>query len=296
MIYFTSFIISLILTFFLIRVGNKYGIEDKATDNPLKIHSVSTPVLGGIAMFGAVSLVLLILDFSAHVALVAAGFIIFLFGFIDDLAWRDKLANIYKLLLMLPFVVFATIVLILGGYSLNILPVYFIVEIMTFLAIFLMINSVNFWDGMDGITGAAVAVSFLGFFLITSSPIPLVMILAILGFLVFNLPPAKIFMGDSGAYYLGFMLATLSMTMIPEYGFREFIGVLLILGLPLYEGLSTPIRRIFKKQSIVKGDRDHFFDGFLKKGYSVNKTLAICTFIHFVLVVIGLLIYGYTFV
>ena len=291
MIYLVTFILSLILTWFFYKLGNKYKIYDNATDDPLKIHKKSTSFLGGSAMFLTVSLILLFTDFSQYNLIVLAGFSIFLFGLIDDLKWRDKLKNIYKFYLLLPFTMLTTIIVLIAGFRIEFIPIIIIAEILTFLAIFILINSVNFQDGMDGIAGSTVLISLIGFLFITNSLIPLILILAILGFLVFNFPPAKIFMGDSGAYYLGFMLAVLTMMSLKAYDFISLIGVMLILGLPLYEGISTNVRRLVSGKPIFAGDRDHFFDKLLKKGYSVKKTLLISISIQIISVTIGILIY-----
>ena len=296
MIYLVTFILSLILTWFFYKLGNKYKIYDNATDDPLKIHKKSTSFLGGSAMFLTVSLILLFTDFSQYNLIVLAGFSIFLFGLIDDLKWRDRLKNVYKFYLLLPFTMLTTIIVLIAGFRIEFIPIIIIAEILTFLAIFILINSVNFQDGMDGIAGSTVLISLIGFLFITNSLIPLILILAILGFLVFNFPPAKIFMGDSGAYYLGFMLAVLTMMSLKAYDFISLIGVMLILGLPLYEGISTNVRRLVSGKPIFAGDRDHFFDKLLKKGYSVKKTLLICISIQIVSVVIGVLIYENTLI
>ena len=291
MIYLVTFILSLILTWFFYKLGNKYKIYDNATDDPLKIHKKSTSFLGGSAMFLTVSLILLFTDFSQYNLIVLAGFSIFLFGLIDDLKWRDRLKNVYKFYLLLPFTMLTTIIVLIAGFRIEFIPIIIIAEILTFLAIFILINSVNFQDGMDGIAGSTVAISLAGFFFINGGLNPLVLISAILGFLVFNFPPAKIFMGDSGAYYLGFMLAVLTMMSLKAYDFISLIGVMLILGLPLYEGISTNVRRLVSGKPIFAGDRDHFFDKLLKKGYSVKKTLLISISIQIISVTIGILIY-----
>ena len=291
MIYLVTFILSLILTWFFYKLGNKYKIYDNATDDPLKIHKKSTSFLGGSAMFLTVSLILLFTDFSQYNLIVLAGFSIFLFGLIDDLKWRDRLKNVYKFYLLLPFTILTTIIVLIAGFRIEFIPIIIIAEILTFLAIFILINSVNFQDGMDGIAGSTVLISLIGFLFITNSLIPLILILAILGFLVFNFPPAKIFMGDSGAYYLGFMLAVLTMMSLKAYDFISLIGVMFILGLPLYEGISTNVRRLVSGKPIFAGDRDHFFDKLLKKGYSVKKTLLISISIQIISVTIGILIY-----
>ena len=142
-----------------------------------------------------------------------------------------------------------------------------------------------------------VFVSLIGFLVLSlvsgnSFSLALCLILtgAVLSFLLFNFPPAKIFMGDSGAYFLGFMLAVLAMLFSKPYDLLSILGPIFIIGIPFWDGVFTNIRRILKKKSIFLGDRAHFYDRLLKKGFSTKKTLLISYFLQAGSVVIGLLL------
>ncbi len=290
------FIISLLSTFLFWRVGEKYRIYDLATDDPLKIHKESVSCLGGLSIMLVASLLLSIFD-DRFVGVIIAGFLIFLIGFIDDLSWRDKfkIKRIYKFLFLVLFSLIASIILLSVGIRVEFFP--FIAWLMTFAGILVLINAVNYQDGADGLAGGLVSISLIGFIILSVSSngfgliLSSVLFLVVLGFLVFNFPPAKIFMGDSGSYYLGFILAVLVMIFSKPYNLSNIISLIFLLGLPLFDGVFTNIRRIIKGRSIFIGDRDHFYDRMLKKGFSVRKTVFLSYFLQVIFVLIGLSIY-----
>jgi len=293
MIYLLTFLLSLSLTFLFLKLKRKFNIYDLATDDPLKIHKKSVSCLGGLSIVLTTSVVLFF-SFDCRLLIIAiAGLLMFLLGFIDDVSWRDKfnIRRIYKFLFLVFFSLLATIILLLAGIRIEFFPV--IAEILTFACIFVLINAINYQDGVDGLAGGLVSISLVGFIVLSfpSYGFALVLLLAVLGFLVFNFPPAKIFMGDSGAYYLGFMLAVFVMIFSKSYDFNNILALIFLLGLPLFDGVFTNIRRIVKRKSIFLGDREHFYDRMLKKGYSTRKTIFVSYSLQAVFVLIGLLIY-----
>jgi len=122
-----SFFISLVLTFLFWKIGEKYEIYDQATDDPLKIHKRSVSCLGGLAMISAIVIsfflkMILEQSFNWQVLLiVAAGLLIFLLGFKDDLKWRDKLRikKIYKFIFLILISFLATTVLLSAGIKVD---------------------------------------------------------------------------------------------------------------------------------------------------------------------------------
>lgn len=288
MIYLFSFLVSLSFTFLFWKVGEKYKIYDQASNDPLKIHAESVSCLGGLAMFSAITITYL-LDYRL-LPIIVAGLFIFLLGFIDDLKWRDKarIKKIYKFVYLIIFSLISTKILLMTDFSINLIPIFVVIEILTFISIFILINAINYQDGMDGLAGGVVIISLIGFVVLGDILIAPTSIAIILGFLVFNFPPAKIFMGDSGAYFLGFVLAILTMIYLKPYDFTGLLGIIFILGLPLFDGIYTNLRRLVKRKSIFSGDREHFFDKLLQRGYSVKKVLFICYSLQVVFVIIGL--------
>jgi len=294
----TIFILSLFFTFLFRKVGKRYKIYDLATDDLLKIHKESIPCLGGSSIILATSVALLFSSDYRLFNIAIAGFLIFLLGFIDDLSWRDKfkIKRLYKFLFLVLFSLLVSIILLSVGIKIEFFPV--IAWLMTFACIFVLINAVNYQDGTDGLAGGLVSISLIGFIVLSISgnnslglALSVGSLLAVLGFLVFNFPPAKIFMGDSGSYYLGFVLAVLVMIFSKSYDFYNILGLMFLLGIPLFDGVFTNIRRIVNKKSIFLGDREHFYDRMLKKGLSIRKTVLLSYLLQTIFILIGLSIY-----
>ena len=300
-----SFFISLALTFIFYKIGERYKIYDLATEDPLKIHKKSVSCLGGLAMILAMGIVFslkMILENNFNwqiLGIIIGAVLIFLIGFTDDLKWRDKfrIKRIYKFIFLVLFSGLSALIIFKVGIGIGL--------ILTFGFIFILINAINYQDGMDGAAGATVIISLIAFgFLAWNFSNNLALLISLvsgsitLGFLFFNFPPAKIFMGDAGAYFLGFILAVLTLIFSKPYSISTILGLVFILGLPLFDGIFTNLRRLAKGKSIFIGDRVHFFDRLLQKGFSVPKTLLICCIIHIIFVILGLsvYIYGNTFV
>ncbi len=303
------FLLSLVLSALFSKLGKKYKLHDQANDDPLKIHTKSVSVLGGLAIFLTVYGVLFFKmaierDFNARFLwIMLAGFLIFLLGVVDDIIWRDRyrIARIYKFLFLVLFSLVATLLVFKADIALYFFNPPSAAVILSFFLLFVLINSVNYQDGMDGQAGGTVFISLIGFIVLsiisgnsTVYTISFLLASAILGFLVLNFPPAKIFMGDSGAYFLGFMLTVLAEGFFKPYNLAGAIGLFFVLGLPLFDGIFTNLRRLVAKKSIFIGDRSHFFDRVYNRTGSVAKTLFISCGVQIIFVLIGILIYANT--
>lgn len=307
-IFLFSFLICLILTFLFRKIGNKYHFFDNPKDDELKIHQSLVSYLGGLAMLFTTVSGLLFFALRENLALgmgavILGSLIIFSLGFWDDLKWKHIFQRKphLKLSLLVIFPLLSTLILLMAGFKINFFPYIIVSYFLTTFYIFVLINSVNYQDGMDGLAGGLALISLVGFIVLSliysnnfALTISLIFCGAVLGFLVFNFPPAKIFMGDSGAYFLGFILSVLAMIFSKPYSFSAFFGPLFILGIPVFEGVFTNLRRIAKGKSILVGDREYFYDRLhLKKGFSMQKTLLIYHLIQVIFIIIGLVIYIY---
>ncbi len=253
-------------------------VLDISQGDALKIHKEPKSLLGGIAIFIAISAGLFFTGDKNNIFLIVGMFVIFFLGFWDDFSWKRTTVN--------PLIKFSFLIICSLIAAATFLPLGISIAL-AFVVIFIGINAVNYQDGMDGLAGGLVTISLLGFFLVGGGPLALITLGAILAFLVFNFPPAKIFMGDSGAYLLGFILAVLALGVLKT----SIIASIFIIGLTLFDGVFTNIRRLAKGKSIFRGDRDHFYDKLLARGFSTQKTLAICYFLQILLVLIGIVIY-----
>jgi UDP-GlcNAc:undecaprenyl-phosphate GlcNAc-1-phosphate transferase len=206
-----SFLVSLVLNYFLKQAGEGFGFYDLAR-GPLKIHKKPISYLGGLAIFLAtVFLFFINKSFNFQIGgILFGGFLMFIIGFWDDLRWKKEgVQPLKKLFFLVLFSLLVSVILINSEIKINFLPGKILIFFLTFLYVLGLINAVNFEDGIDGLAGGLVAISLIGFIILSiiwgnnlGLVISLILLGAVLGFLVFNFPPAKIFMGDSGAYFL----------------------------------------------------------------------------------------------
>lgn len=211
----------------------------------------------------------------------------FLLGLVDDIY---NLPAKFKLVIQL---LIATLVYLLGvkidvpleifGYALDLAQFAFPLTILWIVGIS---NAVNFIDGVDGLAGSVVTVSSIALALIASTMAPANAISALiafiltgsmLAFLTYNFNPARIFMGDSGALFSGFLLATLSITGVMKGAALAVLLPFIILAVPIIDITFASLRRILKGKSPFVADAEHIHHKLLKAGFSQKKTTAIMT-------------------
>lgn len=282
-----AFISGLFLVPLIISFSEKQGLLDKP--NERKIHSHPVPRLGGVSIWfcTVVSfLVLILLSYYPHRSLVSGlllgSSLMFLLGLIDD---------IYNLSAKFKFVIqisIATIVFLLGVKITSLfIPIIGLITIPKFLSYFITIgwivgisNAVNFIDGVDGLAGSVITISSvtLGLISIAASDVVTALVAFILagsmlGFLTYNFHPAKIFMGDSGALFAGFLLATLSVMFSMKNVDCKMYVPLLILAVPILDITFSSLRRILKGKSPFVADAEHIHHKLLNLGLSQNKAV-----------------------
>jgi UDP-GlcNAc:undecaprenyl-phosphate/decaprenyl-phosphate GlcNAc-1-phosphate transferase len=142
-------------------------------------------------------------------------------------------------------------------------------------------NAFNLIDGTDGQCSMVGAIAFIviGLSFPTLVPVALPLVGALLGFLIWNCPPARIYLGESGSTIIGFSLATASLA-IPSSGFigSSFLGILFLASFPLTDTLLAIARRIVKKRPIFSGDKDHIHHLLQKVGLNKFQVLFIVGF------------------
>jgi len=292
-----SFVVALIITFaatpLVQRLSFKVGAVDVPKDNR-RMHKEPKALLGGLAIFyGFLVSVLCFGDFMVDktinfnlLGILIGSLIVVVLGIFDDIKPRPA---IFKFLIQ---IVAATIPVCLGvrviaisnpfGDGLVRLPdwlsyggsIFWIVGVT---------NAVNLIDGLDGLAAGVssiAAVALLSVLLIehVTSITLLVMAAALagacFGFLPYNFNPAKLFMGDTGATFLGFSLACISIQG-PFKTYVAFAVPFLVLGLPIFDTLFAIIRRIIKRQPIMAPDRGHLHHRLIDKGFSHRSTVII---------------------
>jgi UDP-GlcNAc:undecaprenyl-phosphate GlcNAc-1-phosphate transferase len=262
------------------------------------VHVMPTPRVGGVAMLAAFIAALVGMGLLSHsvrglvegapwrmVGLLGGSIAMFTLGLVDDL---KGVRATFKLLAQVAvgvmawrcgFRIDAIDLPVLGGLPMGIfsLPV-------TILWIAGIINAVNLIDGLDGLAGGVVffaALTNLVVAYIAGSDLVavwmVVLLGAVFGFLLFNFNPARIFMGDSGSYFLGFVLAVTSIS--GPYQKASFtvsvLAPLVALGVPIIDMLFAMLRRILERRSIFSPDRGHIHHRLLDMGITHRKSVLI---------------------
>jgi len=241
-----------------------------------------TPLIGGIAI-GLSFVLTCLIGFSLLGSLlrevrgiIIASFIMLVFGIIDD--WRE-LSILAKFLVQ----IIATSLLILFGIRTQIVQIGNLANIIiTFIWVLGISNAFNHLDVIDGLAAGSAIIVSLALFTISilnsqliTAILSLSLAAAAFGFLIYNLPPAKIYMGNSGSHFLGFVLAGIAL--IISYAPLErkiaLLSPLFVFGLPIFDTALLILTRIINKKLPFKKSEDHLALRFLALGYSKKKTL-----------------------
>jgi UDP-GlcNAc:undecaprenyl-phosphate/decaprenyl-phosphate GlcNAc-1-phosphate transferase len=179
--------------------------------------------------------------------------------------------------------VFAASVLVFSGVRTHIVFLNDTLNILlTFFWVIGIVNALNHLDVMDGLAGAVALIVSHAFFVIAvlnkdtqTALLSLALSASAFGFLFYNLPPARVYMGNAGSHFLGFVLAAIAVMLSYASSDRTLalLTPLLILGFPVLDTAFLIVVRMKKERSIFKKSNDHLALRFLKKGYSKNKTL-----------------------
>lgn len=286
----SGFILACILLFllmpFIIRLSHQ--INAVAVPNERTMHNSIMPRLGGLAIYTSFMLtILLLLPWTNGIlkpfyGILLASFIIELIGIIDD---KYTLSAKWKALGQ----IIASCVVISFGLTIDQIHIPFGEDIyfpswlsilLTIIWIVGIINAVNWIDGLDGlasgITGIALITIIVISLMVGNFPV-LVMCCVLLGslcgFFYFNFEPAKIFMGESGSAFLGFILATISILGFKQAVFVSFIIPLLILGVPLFDTILAMTRRLVNRKPLHIADRGHVHHNLVDLGLTKKSTV-----------------------
>ena len=287
---FVIVIVTLLTSLILVPIVKKIAIHVNAMDEPnaRKIHKVPMPRLGGLAIYLAFLLgYMLYGEVSTQMlSILIGGFLLILIGFIDDI---NSVPARYKLIVQ---IIAATIVVLYGDLSFTELSllgkkIYFNAfwgSTLSIIFIVAITNAINLIDGLDGLAAGISSIYFLTIAIIAfilnrigglDVIISLIMLGATLGFLVHNFPPAKIFMGDSGSLFLGFMISVIALLGYKVTTFTSLIVPIVILAIPIFDTIFAILRRILKGQNIGVADKEHFHHQLLKMRYSPTKSILI---------------------
>lgn len=289
-----AFAVAAVLSYFFTPPVKNFAHKVGAIDVPKdarRMHKKPIPRLGGLAIYGGFLCSILIfgqLDETMLCVLLGAAIIVALGIFDDVLALGAKLKFVVQ-------IVAAAIPVCIGdlqiGLFTNLNPLSdtsfvhlgILAVPVTIIWIVGITNAVNLIDGLDGLAvgvSSIAAITMLAVALLTGNmPIAITMAAlagACIGFMPYNLNPAKIFMGDTGSTFLGYMLATVSiMGLFKFYAVISFAVPFLILGLPIFDTANAIIRRVAAGRSPMSPDRGHVHHKLIDMGFNQKQAVAI---------------------
>lgn len=293
----TTFLTSLILTHLMIKISKNMNIMD--IPNERSVHKKPTPLLGGIAIF--LSFLFGFILFGNQnplmISILIASFLILLLGIFDDI---KPIKARYKFVI---HILVALIVVFYGGLKLTHVDIFslslnfkWMSPYITILIIVGIINAVNLIDGLDGLCAGISSIYFLTIGVIAlilnkfnglDIILSFIMLGATLGFLVFNYPPAKIFMGDTGSTFLGLMISVIMLLGFKTVTLTSLLIPLVLLILPITDTLFAIIRRALNKKPIGQADKEHIHHQLLKH-LSTRKTILVIYVIDLIFSVVSI--------
>lgn len=283
--YFISFSVTLIITPSIKILAKKLNAVDKP-DNIRKTHKRPRPSLGGLAIFlGVVGGYLFLKPVHYQLTAIILGAIIMvLTGVLDDIY---NLKPYQKLVGQLG----AAIIVVSSGLIIEkiTLPIIGVVYlgffgiIITIIWIIGVSNAINLIDGLDGLAGGVSTIALSSILVMAIMDqrmiviaLCVILIGANLGFLPHNFYPAKIFMGDTGALFLGYSIAIVSMLgLFKKVAFFSFIVPIIVIAIPIFDTIQAITRRIANKQGISHADKKHIHYQLMERGYSHRTTVLI---------------------
>lgn len=320
-VYFYLFLFSFALSLLFVPITKRLAFRLRMIDHPdgRKAHQQPRPLLGGLAFYFAFTVALFtqvigyyffqkhswfaarfafLTEQSQHflallpklLAIWGGSTLMTVLGFVDD---RRGVGFSYKVKFVTQ--IFAASLLVIAGIKTDFVPFPFLNGVITIAWVVGITNAFNLLDNMDGLSAGVATIAALIFFVITiaqgqvfSAMIFALFIGAVSGFLVHNFHPAKIFMGDTGSLFIGYLLATLSLTssyVVPaSVNLLPVISPLLILSLPIFDTLSVMFIRHRENRPLFIGDRRHFSHRLVELGMSQRGTVI---FIYLIALSIG---------
>jgi UDP-GlcNAc:undecaprenyl-phosphate GlcNAc-1-phosphate transferase len=252
-----ALVVALAMTPLARRVSFALGILDRP--GPLKVQREPVAYLGGAAVFAALAAALAV-DHPLWILPLALATAL---GIADDVR---SISPQVRLLAQCSVGVAAGFVEPAPGPAGVLVTAAFVV---------VLVNAVNLLDGMDALASSVVAISAFAFALlggVVRDP-ALALAGALAGFLVFNRPPARIYLGDGGSYLIGTALALLAATALDGQGAAAWIALPLLVSVPLADTAIAILRRARSRRPLFAGDRSHVYDQLADRGWPVSRTV-----------------------
>ena len=280
-----------------IRLAYKFDIIDRPRDGR-RVHNRPIPRFGGMGIFlGSMTAMLIPASMNNNIRVaMLGGVLMYLLGVLDDLKDLRPMAKfagqlviasgIYAMGIRIKFINHSLIAVSHGSHAVIMLGagISFIVTVLWIVGI---TNAVNLMDGLDGLAAGTVAIMSLSLAYVAYihgirlGMMPVCVALCAvaagcIGFLPYNFSPAKTFMGDGGALYLGYMIAVLSV--ISPLKRATTVGAIipmLVLAVPIFDTAFAMLRRALKKESIMKADKAHLHHHLMAAGFGQRRSVLI---------------------
>lgn len=286
-----AFLIAFAATPMVISLAHKVNAIDVPRD-ARRVHKKPTPLMGGLAIF--YGFIVAALCFSTldreTVGILIGSVIIVVVGIIDDITDMKAIVKLMCQILAAAVVVYCGVRIehFANPLSAWVGPPYIVLNFWVSVAITMfwivgVCNAVNLIDGLDGLAvgvSSIASVCMLALTLISNNLNIAIITAAVagaaFGFLPYNFNPAKIFMGDTGALFLGFILACISVQgFLKLSALISFAIPILVLGLPIFDTVFAIFRRVSSGRSPMSPDRGHLHHRLLDMGFSQRQTVAI---------------------
>lgn len=295
--------IAFLTSLILVPIAKKIAIHIGAVDKPneRRVNKVIMPTQGGLAIFASFMLCfMLFVGMNVQMFSILIGsFIIILTGIFDGI---NPIKARYK---MLAQIVAASVVVFYGQIFLTevSLPgIYFVMPnpfnyLISIVFIVGIINAINLIDGLDGLCSGVSSIYFLTIAVIAFSLnmlggldiiLSLIMFGATLGFLVYNFPPATIYLGDTGSMFLGFIISVISLLGFKVTTLTSLVIPICILAIPIFDTALAILRRLINGKKIGEPDKEHFHHQLLKMKFSTRTSVLIIYAINIIFAIVSI--------
>ncbi len=295
LIFLLTFLVALLLTILFTPMVRRLAPQIGAVDHPSerKVHHGDIPRAGGIAIFLGFMISMLIaliwgniaglhINLRPIIGLFLGSIVIVLVGILDDIRGVSPWKKLFWQILGAAIAVYFGVEINFVTNPINgIMPLGFLTIPITLLWIVGMTNAINLIDGLDGLAAGVTAISAATLFFVAlrthqigSALLLLALAGSALGFLRYNFFPASVFLGDSGSYFLGFILAGASIIGVFKTTLVVALIVpIMILGVPIFDTLFAILRRIKEKKGLFAADNQHIHHLLLRAGFNQREAV-----------------------
>jgi len=291
-----SFLISAAIIPFILKICLHLKLYDRIDER--KIHNGNISRLGGVAIFCGFLIPYFFLKDQMNVGFdvniyICACILAFLTGFVDDIKHIPARYKLFFQVITGILVVFSGLTFSGLSFMINQNEITVFQNVMTVLWVILFMNAINLLDGMDGLASGIVLIAnaFIFIMSVSNGNIPVAVLTslmagAIFGFFIFNYPPARIFMGDGGAYFLGFMYATITLMGLKKTSVATlFLVPLILLLVPLGDIAQVIFKRIRMGYNIFIADKNHIHHRMMAIGLSTKRIIIV---LYIITTILGL--------